>query len=214
MSSLILSANEEIQSIPGPEGILEAVVSKPSDIIKPYIGIVCHPHPLQGGTMNNKVVHTVVKSFLDNGMIAIRFNFRGVGKSAGHYANGIGEIDDVLAVINWAKQLWPMHEVCLAGFSFGAYVSLRASLESPVKMLISIAPAVTHQNFDQLAPNAPWVIIHGDADELIPVQAVMDWIAQSEAKPELIRIANASHFFHGKLIELREILNKEIAKYI
>jgi alpha/beta superfamily hydrolase len=146
-------------------------------------------------------------------MHAIRFNFRGVGSSDGQYDNGVGEVDDVLAVLNWAKQNWPTHKICLAGFSFGAYVSARAAMQQPVAMLISIAPPVTYENFNQINPNAPWVVIHGDDDELIPAQTVVDWIAHISPQPELIRIAHASHFFHGKLVELRTILNNVIKKY-
>jgi alpha/beta superfamily hydrolase len=213
-SSILLSADEKIIAITGPAGQLEAVLTTP--IVTPikYIGIVCHPHPLHGGTMNNKVVHTVVKTFRDLGLNTIRFNYRGVGNSAGSFDNGVGETADVLAVIEYAKQNFPDHEICLAGFSFGAYVSLRAATQTPLDLLISIAPPVTHNDMNNLIPACPWIIVHGDKDELFNINAVIDWVATLTPNPELIRIADASHFFHGKLIELRSELTKIINKYL
>ncbi len=215
MSSAILISNDEnIISINGPAGNIEAVHSKPTSPEIPYIGIVCHPHPLHEGTMNNKVVHTLVKVFRDLGMNAIRFNFRGVGNSAGSFDNGIGETEDVLAVIDWALQNSPGHQICLAGFSFGAYVSLRAATQRSVKLLISVAPPVTYPEINNLTPSCPWIIVHGENDELFPIQIVIDWVATLTAKPEFISITGASHFFHGKLIELRDLVSNAIKKYI
>lgn len=213
-SSIILSADEKLISIAGPAGQLEAVQSEPTTVPIPYVGIVCHPHPLHSGTMNNKVVHTLVKSFRDLGMNTIRFNYRGVGNSAGSYGNGIGETEDVLAVIHWAQQNFPGNNICLAGFSFGAYVSLRAAIQTPIKLLISIAPPITHADLNGLVPTCPWIIVHGEQDELFAIQEVIDWVKTITPTPELIRIPGASHFFHGKLIELRNELTNVINKYI
>lgn len=209
-SSILLSTDEKIIAINGPAGQLEAVLTPSNTTPIKYIGIVCHPHPLHGGTMNNKVVHTVVKSFRDLGMTTIRFNYRGVGNSAGGYDNGIGETDDVLAIIEYVKQHFPDHKICLAGFSFGAYVSLRAATQTPIHLLISIAPPVTNYEINGLVPACPWIIVHGDKDELFDINAVIDWVESLTPQPEFIRLANASHFFHGKLIELRNELTKAI----
>lgn len=213
-SSPLLTIQEKPIMLTGAVGDLEAVLSEPLAPEIPYIGIVCHPHSLQGGSMNNKVVHTVVKAYRDLGMNVIRFNFRGVGKSAGSYDAGIGETDDTISVLTWAKQQWPNHTICLAGFSFGSYVSLRAASKAAVGLLVSIAPAVTYVDYNSLIPHAPWIVIHGDDDELIPVQAVVDWVATLTPAPEFIRISEASHFFHGKLIELRTLLTAAIQKVL
>jgi alpha/beta superfamily hydrolase len=209
-SPILLSADEKIITITGPAGQLEAVLTTPTTTPIKCIGVVCHPHPLHGGTMNNKVVHTVVKTFRDLGMNTIRFNYRGVGNSPGIYDNGIGETEDVITVIEYAKQNFPDHKICLAGFSFGSYVSLRAATQKSVHLLISIAPPITHNDMNNLNPACPWIIVHGDKDELFNINAVMDWVATLTPKPEFIQIADASHFFHGKLIELRSELTKAI----
>lgn len=213
-SAILMSTDEKIISIKGSAGTLEAVLTKPLTPEIPYIGIVCHPHPLHGGTMNNKVVHTVVKTFRDLGMNTIRFNYRGVGNSVGSFDNGIGETNDVLSVISWAQNNFPDHQICLAGFSFGAYVSLRAATQTSIQLLISIAPPVTHGEINSLIPSCPWIIVHGENDELFPMQSVIDWLSTLSSKPEFIRIPDASHFFHGKLIELRDELRKTIKKFI
>lgn len=213
-SSFLLSIDEKIIAINGPAGPLEAALTTSNSTPIKYIGIVCHPHPLHGGTMNNKVVHTLVKTFRDLGMTTIRFNYRGVGNSAGSYDNGLGETDDVLAVIEYAKQNFPDYKICLAGFSFGAYVSLCVATQTPLHLLISIAPPVTNYEVNDLIPSCPWIVVHGDKDELFEINAVIDWIAKLTPQPEFIRIADASHFFHGKLIELRNVLIKAINKYL
>lgn len=213
-SSILLSTDEKTIAIQGPAGQLEAVLTTPNATPLKYIGIVCHPHPLHGGTMNNKVVHTLVKTFRDLGMTTLRFNYRGVGNSAGSYDNGIGETDDVLAIIEYVKQNFPDHKICLAGFSFGAYVSLRASTQTPIHLLISVAPPVTNYEINNLIPKCPWIVVHGDKDELFEINAVIDWIAKLTPQPEFIRIVDASHFFHGKLIELRSELIKAARKYL
>lgn len=213
-SSILLTADEKIIAITGPAGQLEAVHSTPTATSIPYTGIVCHPHPLHDGTMNNKVVHTIVKSFRDLGIQTIRFNFRGVGNSEGKFDNGIGETEDVLSVIQWVQQSFPDHNICLSGFSFGAYVSLRAATRTPVKLLVSVALPVTHIGTHDLIPSCPWIIVHGEHDELFAIQDLVDWVATIKPSPELILIPDASHFFHGKLIELRNELMKAVKKYI
>lgn len=213
-SAILMSTHENIISINGSAGTLEAVLTKPTSSEIPFIGIVCHPHPLHGGTMNNKVVHTVVKTFRDLGMNTIRFNYRGVGNSAGTFDNGIGETNDVLSVITWAQNNFPGYKICLAGFSFGAYVSLRAATQASINLLVSIALPVTYAEINGLVPSCPWIIVHGDNDELFPMQVVIDWLVNLSSKPEFIRIPEASHFFHGKLLELRDEMRKTINKYI
>ncbi|MFO7278462.1 MAG: alpha/beta hydrolase, partial [Pseudomonadota bacterium] len=111
----------------GPAGVLEALLEEPADAVPGRFAVVCHPHPLHGGTMNNKVVHTLARTFNELGIRSLRFNFRGVGASEGSYAEGIGETEDALAVIEWGRVRWPGAEPLLAGFSFGGIVALRAA---------------------------------------------------------------------------------------
>src|SRR5262245_31668323 len=129
-----------------PVGDLEMLVDMPRLDLQanpPCVAIVCHPHPLFGGTMPNKVAHILARACNDSGAVAVRFNFRGVGRSAGTHDDGPGEIDDVLAVIGWAQQRWPNAPVWLAGFSFGAAMALQAALRhGRIARLITIAPAL------------------------------------------------------------------------
>lgn len=193
--------------IPGAVGKLEVLLSAPQQITRAAVAIICHPHPLFGGTMHNKVVYTLAKACKELGMQTIRFNFRGVGVSEGSYADGVGETDDLLAVIEWAKQAYPANSIWLAGFSFGAYVATRATKFVTAEQLICIAPPV--QSFDFKAiktPVLPWLIVQGEVDEIVSPEAVYAWHQTLQPTPTLIRIADADHFFHGKLIELRQTL--------
>ncbi|MBS0359303.1 MAG: alpha/beta hydrolase [Proteobacteria bacterium] len=195
--------------IQGPSGILETVVTYPSEETVSAIGVVCHPHPLMEGTMNNKVVTTVGRAFNEMGWLSVRFNFRGVGASEGSYADGIGEVDDVLAVLKWVSTEWPGIPIYLAGFSFGSFVAYCAALQWPVKQLIVIAPPVHHFDFtNKPLPQCPWVVIQGEKDEVVPPKEVFDWIEFLEKKPQVIRFPDTGHFFHGKLVELRKELIK------
>jgi alpha/beta superfamily hydrolase len=157
--------------------------------------------------MHNKVVHTLARAMNDLGAAALRFNFRGVGASEGSYAQGDGEMDDVAAVAAYAQQRWPGVELWLAGFSFGAVVSARAAVALRPTRLLSIAPAVNILG-KQLngQPTMPWLIIQGDADDVVPPADVIEWVASLQPRPQLIVLPGAGHFFHGQLIKLRETL--------
>lgn len=194
--------------LPGPVGDLELLTTPtPEKNPKPATAIICHPHPLHGGTMNNKVVTTLAKTFQELGLKTVRFNFRGIGKSVGNYADGIGELEDLLTVVKWVKTIFPEDKIWLAGFSFGASISIRAAAQMEVAQLVSIAPAVLHYGLQDLPPiTAPWVIVQGDKDEVVPPQEVYAWIETLNPKPKLIRMENAGHFFHGQLLELRQHL--------
>lgn len=150
--------------INGPAGELEAILQQPIQVNYSHIGIVCHPHPLQEGTMNNKVVVTIAKAFNLMGFPSVRFNYRGVGRSAGEYGNIVGEVDDCLAVVAWVKQQWPQARLYLAGFSFGAYIAAKTATEVGADWLISIAPAVERMPYQDLASiSCPWLVIQGEA---------------------------------------------------
>lgn len=196
-------------TIPGPSGPLEAILDTPPGADATHVGVVCHPHPLYGGTMTNKVAHVLAKSFNDSGAYAVRFNFRGVGASAGVHANGEGETDDALAVLDWAATRWPTARLWLAGFSFGGAVAIRAAAQRNVERLVTVAPAVQRVNVDTTRlPARPWLLVQGDRDELVNVDDVKRWAASIQPAPELQVLADVDHFFHGRLNELRDVVSR------
>lgn len=175
----------------------------------PTIGIICHPHPLYQGAMDNKVVTTIHKAWREMGLATIRFNFRGVGLSTGEYADGVGELEDLRAVIQWGRTHYPSAELWLAGFSFGAFISVGiASLkEYPISALLSVAlPLRLFSLSPEVSLDPPWIIIQGDQDELQGYQEVCSWVEQIKKRKlnvSFITLAGATHFFHGRLIELK-----------
>ncbi|MDH3647139.1 MAG: alpha/beta hydrolase [Gammaproteobacteria bacterium] len=192
-------------TVDGPVGTLETLVESPEAPVG--IAVICHPHPLYQGTMSNKVVHTLARVFNDAAFAAIRFNFRGVGNSQGEYADAIGETGDARSVVAWARRRWPDRPLWLAGFSFGAYVALRASADESPAGLVSVAVPV--QRFDVATlkqPTCPWIIVQGDHDELVDVDAVVSWVDALLPGPELVVMDGVDHFFHGRLRELRQRL--------
>lgn len=197
----------ERKLIAGPAGDIECLVEEVSGSDRSICALVCHPHPLFGGSMDNKVVHTVSRALHRLGINTVRFNFRGVGKSQGEHDEGRGETDDALAVIDWMLGRWPASALWLAGFSFGAWIALRAAGARDCAQLITVAPPV--QRFaikEEPEPDCPWLIVQGDADELVDSAAVIDWVNQLPPGPELVVLPEVDHFFHGALTELRETL--------
>jgi alpha/beta superfamily hydrolase len=194
----------------GSAGNLE-VLATPADTEndKSTVAIICHPHPLHGGTMTNKVVSTIARACKNLGLRTVRFNFRGVGKSEGSFADGIGETEDLFTVIEWVKKTCPNDTLWLAGFSFGGYIAARAATQIPVAQLITVAPQAsrfTAEPFPSIT--CPWVLVQGEKDEVVSAEEVFAWIETLEFKPDVIRMPDAGHFFHGKLLELREQLEK------
>lgn len=207
------SATEQAIAIPGPVGTIEALWFEPdAGKASGVTLVVCHPHSLMGGTMHNKVVHTVARFARDQGFAALRFNFRGVGGTAGQYDAGVGESDDVLAVLRWVRAKRPHDRIWLAGFSFGAYVSARAvspAVEDglPVDQLILLAPAVENYDFATLrAFPAPLTVLLGDQDEVVDAGAMLAWIDAVRSPHQHRVLSGAGHFFHGRLVELRDLL--------
>ena len=194
--------------IPGPAGPLEAIVEEPAmpdGAEPPALAVVCHPHPLYQGTLRNKVVHTVARAANRLGAPSVRFNFRGVGASAGAWDEGRGETEDALAVIEWARRRWPGLPLWLAGFSFGSYVALRAAPQAQPAALVTVAPPVQRFPLDDAwRPAAPWLVVQGEADELVDWRAVRAWVAARTPPPELVLLPDTSHFFHGRLGELQQ----------
>ncbi len=153
--------------------------------------------------MNNKVVHTLARSFLSLECVAVRFNFRGVGDSAGSYGDGVGETEDAVAVAAWARLQWPELRLYLGGFSFGALVALRATPQLSADGLVTVALPVAKiaGRIDQ--PRCPWLVVQGDADDVVDADEVVEWLNTLEPGPELRIMSDAEHFFHGRLNELR-----------
>lgn len=194
----------EMLSIPGPLGPLEAIVESPPDTSADNVAVICHPHPVYGGTMTNKVVHMLAKACNELGLPAVRFNYRGVGKSAGTYDEGRGETQDALAALDWAQQRWPDAGLWLGGFSFGGAVAIRAAAQRNVQRLITIAPAIDRVAVDDVRlPECPWLIVQGDQDELVDPALVQSWVASITATPDLVVLPGVEHFFHGRMNDLR-----------
>jgi alpha/beta superfamily hydrolase len=195
-------------TIAGPAGALEAVIDVSA---RPAVAtaVICHPHPLQQGTMSNKVVTTVARAFARLGADAVRFNFRGVGASAGRYGDGVGERDDALAVVAWCRERWPGRPLYLGGFSFGGAVAAAIAARVAPAGLVTVAPAVDRLASDFVAPACPWLLIHGEADEVVPLQPVLEWCSKLAAPPRIVSLPGVGHFFHGRLPALTEAVTAQ-----
>jgi alpha/beta superfamily hydrolase len=200
----------------GPAGKLETI----TDIAEPAcarrgVAVICHPNPVQGGTMHNKVVTMVERALRESGLDTVRFNFRGTGNSPGAYDNGQGEGDDLTAVAAWVRKMRPDAALWLAGFSFGSYVTISRAVQLHADALISIAPPVGRWAFGELTvPTCPWLVVQGEADEVVDPETVFDWIEALEKKPELVRMPDTSHFFHRRLMDLRGAIKHEIRDWL
>jgi alpha/beta superfamily hydrolase len=203
-----MNAHTQRRSIAGPGGAIECAVDLPA---VPALGlaVLCHPHPQHGGTMDNKVVQTLARAFTQLGYAAVRFNFRGVGASAGAWAEGRGEIDDAMAVVAAFRE--PGQALVLAGFSFGAYVASQAAarlagsghdVAAGVERLVLVAPAASR--FDMAAVPSNTLVIHGEADDVVPLASVFDW-ARPQSLPVTV-FPGAGHFFHGQLSLLKNLV--------
>jgi len=191
--------------VPGPLGVLEAMVSQSPQAVA--WGIVCHPHPLQEGTMNNKVVTTVTRVWQGLHFNTIRFNFRGVGHSEGQYGETRGEVDDLRAVMAWAAQRQAGLPWWLAGFSFGSYIVFEMAKEARVAGLITIAPPVDRFPFQgetAIDKDTRWGIIQGQEDEVALTASTLSWAEGLARPPKTLILPGAGHFFHGQLLALRE----------
>lgn len=187
-------------AIGGPAGALETLVEMP-DADPRAAAVICHPHPQYGGTLDNKVVFTLARAAREAGLVSVRFNFRGVGASAGSYDEGRGELDDCRAAIEWTQRHIPGAPV-LAGFSFGAGTALQAAAAGPARGLATVALPVRY--FDDLPrPDCPWLALHGDADEIADCGEAMNRLKELKPPPEIEILAGAGHFFHGRLSDLR-----------
>jgi alpha/beta superfamily hydrolase len=196
----------------GPAGAIECASDTPDpEDERPATIVICHPHPLHGGTMHNKVVTILERSMRELGLRTVRFNFRGTGLSEGEHDEGYGETDDLFAVVEWVRRTRPDDDLWLGGFSFGSYIALRAALNLNIGQLISIAPPADRYAFDSLRhPECPWLVIQGDEDEVVSIDIVRQWISTLKPPPELIVMEKADHFFHRRLMDLRGLLKNGV----
>lgn len=205
---------EERVVIAGPAGSLEAMWC-PSEAKTGIAAVICHPHPLQGGTMDNKVVTTLARTWRDADVPTLRFNFRGTGRSEGLHDEGRGETDDLRAVLVWLKNEQGVTAVVLAGFSFGAWVAA-ATASAPLPeglqlhQLVLVAPPVQYVGFEALQPPAGTLVFQGDDDEVVEPAAVHAWVASRLLPPVLLRFPDTGHFFHGRLTALKAELSARI----
>jgi alpha/beta superfamily hydrolase len=184
------------------------------ELTEKLIAVVCHPHPVHGGTKDNKVVHTLCRAWRDIGIPCLRFNFRGVGESQGEFNNGIGEYTDLCSVLDFIKNRYGNDvNILLAGFSFGAYIATKYASQEKVKALVLIAPPVQYDDFpNSQAFNVSTLIVQGSADKVVDASAVENWAQLLENKHISFKsLKGASHFFHGRLGELKNFA-QEFAK--
>ncbi len=205
-----MNAQTEYLLQTGPAGALEVAIDRPTDASQ-GVAVIAHPHPLHGGTMTNKVVQTLARAFVLAGWTAVRFNFRGVGRSEGAYDEGQGELQDLLAVVQAQAPEGPL---CLAGFSFGAFVTSHAVAQlHPQRELRRVVLVGTAASRFVVAPLASELhlhslVIHGEQDDTVPLAAVMDW-ARPQALPVLV-VPGGGHFFHGQLPLLRDCVLRHL----
>jgi alpha/beta superfamily hydrolase len=198
-------------SLTGAAGNLEGIAHLPDDAPR-AIAVVAHPLPTMGGTMENKVVTTLAKTFAELGFAALRFNFRGVGASSGEFDSGNGEVEDVLAIVHYAQESFGHLPLILSGFSFGGYVSARAAqhLHPQPHRLVLIAPAVgrsvpsLENSTGMPTVRHDTLLVHGERDEVVSLADVMDW-ARPQHLP-IVVLPEAGHFFHGRLNQLKQIV--------
>ncbi len=189
-------------TIDGPAGPLDVVHNVPDGALA-GIALVAHPHPLQGGTLDNKVVQTLAKTLYALGYAVVRFNFRGVGASAGKFDEGVGETADALAALTDARaKLGDALPVALAGFSFGAYVQTRVAKATTVQRLVLVGPAVGRFAVDEVP--ADTIVIHGEEDDVVPLADVFAW-ARPQQLPVVV-FPGCGHFFHGRLTHLQRVI--------
>lgn len=211
-----MNLKSERLQLQGAAGIIEAILDKPMPsplpAVLPGIAIIAHPHPLYGGTMENKVVQTLARAFVQRGWDVLRFNFRGVGRSAGVHDNGVGEASDLIEL---ARQWSADRPLALAGFSFGAFVAAKAVLslmkDQDIERLVLVGTAVSRFDVPSVPPTLTdrSLVIHGEDDEVVPLSSVMDW-ARPQSMPVMV-VPATGHFFHGNLTLLRNLVVRHLS---
>jgi alpha/beta superfamily hydrolase len=192
--------------VQGAAGRIETVIDfpppQPGEEHARGIALVAHPHPLYGGTLDNKVAQTLARTFVELGYIALRPNFRGVGASEGVHDQGVGETEDMLAVAGYAVSRFGEAPMVLAGFSFGAFVQTRVAKRLVTSRVVLVGPAVAREGVETVPEDS--IVIHGEQDETVALADVFDW-ARPQSLP-LIVIPGADHFFHRRLHQIRNII--------
>lgn len=226
INDLTFFPNKELKFfLQGMAGNLEVVAKPTSSQNIRGVGVFCHPNPQEGGTLNNKVVTTATQAFNLAGWHSVRFNTRGVGLSEGTFGE---EWEDLKTILNWVEQTCPQFPICLGGVSFGAHLSATAAYEwsdiFPIQKLLSVAPTVDRRDYSAFETMpCPWIVIQGEADEVVSSELVFNWheallkkmhhipVSSGRYLPTLYKVPGASHFFNGKLNELRTIIEKNLS---
>jgi len=191
--------------VDGPAGALEVVVNASDDSSR-GIALIAHPHPQQGGTLDNKVVQTLAKTFFALHYASVRFNFRGVGRSEGVFDDGIGETEDALAALAYAKSRFGEISIVLAGFSFGSFVQTRVAATVAAERMVLVGPAATRIGTTTVPPDT--IVIHGEEDDVVPLASTLDW-ARPLGLPVIV-FPGVGHFFHGKISVLKNVLVQQL----
>jgi alpha/beta superfamily hydrolase len=205
-----MNAHTEFLTLAGPAGALEVAIDRPAGGVR-GTAVIAHPHPLHGGTLTNKVVQTLARACVQSDWTAVRFNFRGVGQSQGVYDEGRGELDDLHAVIEALAATGPL---CLAGFSFGAFVTshavARLHASRDIQRLVLVGAAASRFEVALVAEelHGRTLVVHGEQDDTVPLSAVMDW-ARPQSLPVLV-VPGGGHFFHGQLPLLRDLVLRHL----
>ena len=198
-----MNVNTRRSTVTGPAGAIECALDAPAAPAQ-GVAVVCHPHPQFGGTMDNKVVQTLARAFLQLGWRSVRFNFRGVGGSEGSWGEGVGEIDDALAVI--AAERSAGERLLLAGFSFGGYVAAevwqRLGVDAKPERLVLVGPSTQRQQVPTVPSDS--IVVHGEADDVVPLAATLGW-ARPQSLPVVV-LPGVGHFFHGQLALLKTVV--------
>lgn len=202
-----MNAQTQRLRVPGPSGEIECALDVPAEGTPRGLAVLCHPHPQHGGTMDNKVVQTLARACVQMGWRSVRFNFRGVGASAGAWDEGRGEIEDALAVVAAMRQ--GDEPLLLGGFSFGGFVASHVAqrVQPAPQRLVLVGPATSR--FDVAAVPADTLVVHGEQDEVVPLSATMDW-ARPQSLPVVV-VPGGGHFFHGQLPLLKSIVLRHLA---
>lgn len=213
---MLNSAKEQHFLINGTAGLIECRLT--ASLVDGALGaqhlvaIICHPHPQQGGTMDNKVVTTLVRAYRDLGIRVLSFNFRGVGKSEGEFDLGRGEQADLRSAIAYIKEHFPTETLLLAGFSFGSSIVAQVSYEIDLRHLLLIAPPIERYHYDVNGTfSVPVTVVQGDLDERVVADGVYRWVNTLKSPVELIRYPEAGHFFHGFLSPLKQDVMRSLS---
>ncbi|MFN5080225.1 MAG: alpha/beta hydrolase [Burkholderiales bacterium] len=201
-----MNPRTQFELISGPVGSIEVAIDAPAGEPR-GLAVVCHPHPLFGGTLDNKVTQTLARALVALGFVSVRPNFRGVGNTAGTHDEGRGEVDDIVTVVDLFRQRYQPEELVLAGFSFGSFVQTHvaqrlAAAGIPAQRLVLVGTATSRWQVMPVPEDS--LVIHGELDDTVPLSSVLDW-ARPQNLPVTV-IPGADHFFHGRLPIIKRLV--------